>query len=239
MISILERLEAVPQRWREGSLTALLAVQVVTVFGLVPGAASGLPLPPGLAAALLLVVMSLTTVLAHGRWAPALGVSMLLLGGATAMLQGWIGGRQARVAGEVAGLLTFLLLGAVVLGAVFGPGRFTGHRIRGAVVLYLNLGLLFAFLHRILAEVLCHAYDHLPPQDQVAAFRAASDYLSFSTLTSVGYGDIVPVQPLARALCTLEAALGQLVPTVLIARVVTLAARQIEAEEEGDRPPKA
>ena len=237
MISILERLEAVPERWREGSLTALLVVQVVTIFGLVPGAASGLPISPVLAAVLLLVVMSLTTVMAHGRWAPALGASMLLLGGATALLQGWIGGWQARVAGEIAGLLTFLLLGGVVLVAVFGPGRFTGHRIRGAVVLYLNLGLLFAFLHRILAEVLSNAYNHLPPQDQVAAFRAASDYLSFSTLTSIGYGDIVPVQPLARALCTLEAALGQLLPTILIARVVTLATRQIEVEEDGAGAP--
>ena len=62
----------------------------------------------------------------------------------------------------------------------------------------------------------------------MAAFRAATNYFSFVTLTSVGYGDIVPVHPIARSLCMLEATIGQLLPTVLIARVVVLAMRETE-----------
>ena len=176
--------------------------------------------------------MSLTIAMARGRWAPTLGVAMLALGGLTAGLQGWVQGWGLKLAGEVAGLATFLLLGAVVLRAVFGPGRFTSHRIRGAVVFYLNLGLLFAFVHRIVAELAPGAYEHLPPADHAAAFRAALDYFSFSTLTSVGYGDIVPVNPVARALCSLESTVGQLLPTILIARVVTMAMRDPEPEED-------
>ncbi|HUB63281.1 MAG TPA: potassium channel family protein, partial [Methylocella sp.] len=41
-------------------------------------------------------------------------------------------------------------------------------------------------------------------------------------LTTVGYGDITPVHPIARSLCNLEAIIGQLYPATLLARLVTL-----------------
>ena len=47
-------------------------------------------------------------------------------------------------------------------------------------------------------------------------------YFSFVTLTSVGYGDIVPVHPHARSLANVEAIIGQLYPATLLARLVTL-----------------
>ena len=47
-------------------------------------------------------------------------------------------------------------------------------------------------------------------------------YFSFVTLTSTGYGDIVPIHPLARSLCNLESIIGQLYPAILMARLVTL-----------------
>ena len=214
----------------------LLTVQAVTIFGLVPASAAGLPVPPVLAGLLLLVFMSVTIALARGRWATATGVAMLLLAGLTTALQGWSAEWQARLAGEVTGLATFLLLAVVVLRAVFGPGPFTAHRIRGAVVFYLNLGLMFAFVHRTVAELVPGAYEHLPPATEVAAFRAALDYFSFSTLTSLGYGDIVPVNPLSRSLCTLEAGIGQLLPTILVARVVTLTLQEPGQQPVPDRP---
>jgi len=37
-----------------------------------------------------------------------------------------------------------------------------------------------------------------------------------------GYGDIIPVHPLARSLCNLESVVGQLFPATLLARLVTL-----------------
>jgi hypothetical protein len=47
-------------------------------------------------------------------------------------------------------------------------------------------------------------------------------YFSFTTLTTLGVGDILPVHPMARSLTTLEALVGQLYPAVLLARLVTL-----------------
>jgi len=50
-------------------------------------------------------------------------------------------------------------------------------------------------------------------------------YFSFVTLTTLGYGDIVPVDPVARSLSNIEAILGQLYPATLLARLVSLGER--------------
>ena len=47
-------------------------------------------------------------------------------------------------------------------------------------------------------------------------------YFSFSTMSTLGYGDIVPVSRLARSLSWLEALTGQLYLTILVARLVGL-----------------
>jgi len=56
----------------------------------------------------------------------------------------------------------------------------------------------------------------LPAQ---AAYGQAS-YFSFVTLTTVGYGDILPVTPVARGLANLEAVAGVLFVAVFIARLI-------------------
>jgi hypothetical protein len=47
-------------------------------------------------------------------------------------------------------------------------------------------------------------------------------YFSFTTLTSTGFGDILPLHPIARSLTNLESVLGQLYLTILLARLVTM-----------------
>jgi hypothetical protein len=47
-------------------------------------------------------------------------------------------------------------------------------------------------------------------------------YFSFVTLTTVGYGDVLPVHPVARSLAMLEAVTGPLYLAILVARLVSL-----------------
>src|SRR5438552_12423557 len=47
-------------------------------------------------------------------------------------------------------------------------------------------------------------------------------YFSLTTLTTTGYGDIVPVDPFARSLANLESVLGQFYLAITVARLVTL-----------------
>jgi hypothetical protein len=56
--------------------------------------------------------------------------------------------------------------------------------------------------------------------------QAHDDYspigVSFMTLTTVGYGDVLPISGSARAAVTLEAVLGHFYLAVLVARLVGL-----------------
>ncbi len=56
-------------------------------------------------------------------------------------------------------------------------------------------------------------------------------YFSVVTLTTVGFGDIAAVHPVARSLVMVEALVGQLYPAILLARIVTL---QMETRRRHD-----
>ncbi len=119
-------------------------------------------------------------------------------------------------------LILGLTLGVVVARAVFASGRVTFHRVVGAVLLYLCIGLVFVSLFCFVALGEPNAFSGLAPLRDNLAVAANLIYFSFVTLTSVGYGDIVPVHPFARGLANIEAIIGQLYPATLLARLVTL-----------------
>jgi hypothetical protein len=119
-------------------------------------------------------------------------------------------------------MIVGLTMGIVVTRAVFAPGRITFHRIIGAVLLYLNIGIAFMALFSFIALMVPNAFTGLGPLQDDLAVASNLIYFSFVTLTSVGYGDIVPLHPLARSLANIEAIIGQLYPATLLARLVTL-----------------
>lgn len=114
-----------------------------------------------------------------------------------------------------------LTLGWVVARAVFGAGPVNYHRIVGAVLLYLLIALTFVALFVLVGLADPKAFSGLVFED-TPKLASSLIYFSFVTLTTVGYGDIVPVHPIARSLCNLEAVSGQLYPATLLARLVTL-----------------
>jgi len=109
-------------------------------------------------------------------------------------------------------------LGFVILKRTFLKGHINVHRIEGAIIVYLLTALIFALLYHFIFLL----------QGQ-SAFKGLSNYersefmyFSLTTLTTVGYGDITPVNQFARSLANLEALNGQLYPAILIARLVSL-----------------
>lgn len=112
-------------------------------------------------------------------------------------------------------------LGFVVAREVFARGVVNFHRIVGAVLLYLLIGLAFVSLFTLVGLLVPNAFKGLVLQDN-QKMASSLIYFSFVTLTSTGYGDIYPVHPVARSLCNLETIIGQLYPATLLARLVTL-----------------
>ena len=106
--------------------------------------------------------------------------------------------------------------------AVYAPGRITFHRLQGAVVIYLSLATIFAAIYSLIWELNPGAFANLvsrmgDPEEVVAML-----YFSFTTLTTTGYGDIVPVDPFARSVANLESVIGPFYLAITVARLVTM-----------------
>ena len=119
-----------------------------------------------------------------------------------------------------AGLVSVAAMALVVLAQAFRAGPVNVHRIQGAVAAYLLLGLVWALAYELVALVAAGAFSGT---GLGGAGRPDFIYFSFVTLTTVGYGDVTPVHPVARSLAVAEALTGQLYPAILLARLVSLA----------------
>jgi hypothetical protein len=126
----------------------------------------------------------------------------------------------------------------VIFEIVFGPGRITAHRVRGAIMLYLSIAILFAWAYRLLAEVVPAGFSGLTYAAGQHGALSPFLYYSLTSLTTLGLGDITPVNAFARSLTVLEALLGQLFPAVVLARILTLYLDEKHRENaRSDGPP--
>jgi hypothetical protein len=129
--------------------------------------------------------------------------------------------RWTEVCAASLSLLVLSVLVALILGQVFKDGPATRDRIFGAVAAYLLLGLTWAEAFRLVDIFLPNSFQGLhwlSGQHNLSSFV----YFSLATLTTVGYGDIVPLTLPARSLSNLESLVGQLFPAIFIARLVSM-----------------
>jgi hypothetical protein len=210
------------ERVRDPSLTALLAGLLLLTFVVTPLVGLGVigQLTVGVMWALLGVISVL--VVSGRRAAVAVILVATVVSLATAIIDEPTINSAVLARGSAA--VALAALGGVIGRAAFGLGRVTWHRIQGAVALYIILGLLFAHLYGLLNVLVPEAFINVPSglNPHAVFYRGHLLYFSFVTLTSIGYGDIVPLHPLARSLAIWEAVIGQLFPATLLARLVSL-----------------
>ena len=122
---------------------------------------------------------------------------------------------EGAAAAWVSGAITALLAVTpfLVLRRVLAHDRVTLSSVAGSLCAYLLIGLAFGSLYRTLSAVDEAAFSEV--------LGESANYVSFVTLTTLGFGDIVPLSDLARSLVTLEAVLGQVVLVTLVARSVS------------------
>jgi len=219
---LLDRYGRWQQRWRDPMLTGLLVLLALEVF-------FGLPLlrtsyVDARVFAIAWLLMILTAVLVAARhW---IAIPAILVSSVFALVANITRINDPSTLticiGSGSVLLFMVALVWIIWSAVFGPGRVTQHRILGAVVLYLCIALGFASLFEIMLALSPGAITGAAVQGKYLLIGQSMVYYSFSTLTSTGYGDLVPVHPLVRSLSNLESVIGQLYPATLLARIVTL-----------------
>ena len=209
-------------RFRDPALTVLLALELCTIFLAVPLAAKGLPTAKLVAETLVLAVIAVVVMLSL-RW----NAIILILLGLAATVASFVIGAEAlptpvivlRRGGDI---LTFSAVTWVVAHAVYAPGRITIRRLQGAVVMYLNFASIFAAAYGLIWALSPGAFANLVVQGGDPEEIGSMLYFSFTTLTTVGYGDIVAVDPFARSLANFESVLGQFFIAITVARLVTM-----------------
>jgi hypothetical protein len=100
--------------------------------------------------------------------------------------------------------------------------------IFAAVDVYIIIGLIYSVVFIGIAHI-AYADGSTPFLAQPPPTpHAASDYvyLSFVTLTTVGFGDLTPLSDVARSVVVLEALMGQIFLVTLVARLVSLYGRE-------------
>ena len=116
-------------------------------------------------------------------------------------------------------LVFFLLSCSIAVYDVLFGGVIDINRLVGAACIYLLSGSLWGILYFLLNVISPGSFAGIVGEtwsEQLNEFT----YHSFVTLTTLGYGDITPVAPVARTLNYLEAVLGQMYLTVLVAALV-------------------
>ena len=114
--------------------------------------------------------------------------------------------------------IVFVLLSIILMVKhMFTATKVTGDTILGGICVYFLIGYFFSLFY-----FLIYLFDH-----NAFYFSARWDnlylfYLSFSTLTTLGYGDVYPVNTIAMVLANLEAVAGQMFLAIFVARMVGL-----------------
>jgi hypothetical protein len=118
-------------------------------------------------------------------------------------------------------LAVFLGFVSVALFSYLGlPGPVTRGRIYGLVNLYILLGLFYFAVFNFVETVHPGSFRDTGLPASVGVSRHSLLYLSLVTLTTLGYGDILPVSQPARTMAALEATTGVLYIAITVARLV-------------------
>ena len=203
-------------------LTVLLVLEMCAIFLAAPLAAKGLPIAQAVANTLVLAVLMIVVLLSQ-KWG---AIFLILLGLAVTAASYLRSEEWPPISMEIfrrgGNILVFSALTWVVAHAVYAPGRITFHRLQGAIVIYLSLATIFAAAYSLIWELNPGAFANLVAPAGEPEEVANMLYFSLTTLTTTGYGDIVPVDPFARSLANLESVIGPFYLAITVARLVTM-----------------
>lgn len=135
----------------------------------------------------------------------------------------------------------------IILRAIFRNQRIRLDHLCGALSGYMLSGLAWANLYLVVYFLVGDAFrisnDLVPQLTHEMSRRHLFNYFSFITLTTVGFGDIAPVAPIACSLVWLEAIFGQFFVAVIVGQLIGIKLAQatstppVRVHADHDSPP--
>ncbi len=124
--------------------------------------------------------------------------------------------------------MAFGFVAVHILRFALQTGRVDAAKVDAAICVYLLIGVIWQYFYILVNTLIPESFAN--PRLAYGDFL----YFSFVTLTTLGYGDITPLNGPAQALAYTEAILGQLYLTILVARLVGLYIAYTELERLKD-----
>lgn len=116
-------------------------------------------------------------------------------------------------------LCFFLLTLKPAIQQTLFAGEITGNSIIGSICIFLLLGLIWTTLYLLVAEFIPGAFSGIGAVNWKQSLPDVI-YFSFVTLTTLGFGDVLPVSPLARFLVYMEAVTGVFYMAIVVSSLV-------------------
>jgi len=162
------------------------------------------------------LLTALRTALLPRPWPWVLAV--VTVAGTAVTFWTWLNGaRTGQATEDFWNALLLLMAVIMVVRRVLAKPEVTIQSIYGALSAYLITGLMFASIYA--------GIDHVTTSDFFADNQQANtqtfQYFSFTTLTTLGYGDFTAAQNGGRSIAVMEALTGQVFLAVLVARLVS------------------
>ena len=120
-------------------------------------------------------------------------------------------------------ILFFFFVIGTMIDHILHTDDVTADTLYEAVCVFLMLGLLWASFYNYLEYIspgIIFVENNIDLVKTLTANKII--YYSYTTLTTLGYGDITPVTPIGRIVSVLEAIFGQLFLAFLVARLVAI-----------------
>jgi len=142
-------------RYREVALSVILALQATIMFVVSPLAGAGLITGGTIEGLRFAMAATAILVVSRNRLVGAcVGATFAVSLACTIFLKSGVAGQATYLTNIVITIAFDLAVAWTVAHAAFGPGRITVHRIMGAIILYLYIGLIFASAYRLAAATL-------------------------------------------------------------------------------------
>jgi len=211
------------ERWRQRAQRASDAFGLVLLLVLVTYVLASVISNRGWAAVLLTAVTGATSVVAltsshvrpiFVRRTLSIAVLAVLLAAVSAVT----GGRHWLSAANFISIGLLAVAMAAVLRRVVTSDNVSSRTILGAISVYTSLGILFTWAYGLIDRI--EGGDFFGPG--IAAKGSDFLFFSYTTLTTTGYGDLVPAGQVGRMVSGLEMMMGQIFLVTLVAGLVSL-----------------
>ena len=128
-------------------------------------------------------------------------------------------------------LLFFMGCFVMAFRQVLFVGDIDGNKIIGSLTLYILIGLIWAVIYMLIISLDPTAFSGLEVTNWKEGFSRIA-YYSFVTLTTLGYGDILPANHIAEFFISMEAILGVFYVAIIVSSLINL---RISAVQEQRR----